>query len=84
MCRFWHIFFVNINATQGGNDMKISIYSRKEIEELIESDFPKNTAVISFYDPAGIRSDNMATVDYKGKAEMRFMILIYLYLRAMV
>ena len=49
MCRFWHIFFVIINATQGGNDMKISIYSRKEIEKLIESNFPKNTAVISFY-----------------------------------
>lgn len=70
MCRFWHIFFVIINATQGGNDMKISIYSRKEIEKLIENDFPKNTAVISFYDPAGIRSDNMAPVDYHVKAEI--------------
>lgn len=70
MCRFWHIFFVIINATQGDNDMKISIYSRKEIEKLIESDFPKNTAVISFYDPVGIHSDNMAPVDYRGKAEI--------------
>ena len=77
MCRFWHIFFVNINATQGGNDMKISIYSRKEIEELIESDFPKNPAVISFYDPAGIRSDNMVPVDYKGKAEILFQVAVY-------
>lgn len=50
--------------------MKISIYSRSEIEELIENDFPKNMAVISFYDPAGIRSDNMVPVDYKGKAEI--------------
>ena len=57
--------------------MKISIYSRKEIEKLIESNFPKNTAVISFYDPAGIRSDNMATVDYKGKAEMLFQVAVY-------
>lgn len=77
MCRFWHIFFVIINATQGGNDMKISIYSRKEIEKLIESNFPKNTAVISFYDPAGLRSDNEKPVDYKGKAEMLFRVAVY-------
>ncbi len=77
MCRFWHIFFVIINAMQGGNDMKISIYSRKEIENLIENDFPKNTAVISFYDPAGIRSDNEKPVDYKGKAEMLLQVAVY-------
>lgn len=77
MCRFWHIFFVIINATRGGNDMKISIYSRSEIEKLIENDFPKNTAVISFYDPDGIRSDNMMPVDYKGKAEMLFQVAVY-------
>lgn len=57
--------------------MKISIYSRKEIEKLIENDFSKNTAVISFYDPAGIRSDNMAPVDYHGKADMLFQVAIY-------
>lgn len=57
--------------------MKISIYSRKEIEKLIENDFLKNTAVISFYDPAGIRSDNMIPVDYKGKAEMLFQVAVY-------
>lgn len=57
--------------------MKISIYSRKEIEKLIESDFPQNTAVISFYDPVGIRSDNMMPVDYKGKAEMLFQVAVY-------
>lgn len=77
MCRFWHIFFVIINAMQGGSDMKISIYSRSEIEELIEGDFPEHTAVISFYDPAGIRSDNMVPVDYKGKAEMLFQVAVY-------
>ena len=31
--------------------MNVSIYSRKAIEELINHDFPSNTAVISFYDP---------------------------------
>ena len=77
MCRFWHIFFVIINSTQGGNDMKISIYSRKKIEKLIESNFPKNTAVVSFYDPAGLRSDNEEPVDYKNKAEMLFQVAVY-------
>lgn len=77
MCRFWHIFFVIINATQGGKVMKISIYSRKEIEKLIENDFPENTAVISFYDPAGIRSDNEQPVDYRGKTEMLFQVAVY-------
>lgn len=30
---------------------KVEIMSRKEMETLIESGFPENTAVISFYDP---------------------------------
>lgn len=62
---------------KGGNNMKISIYSRKEIEKLIESGFSKNTAVISFYDLAGIRSDNEKPVDYKDKAEMQFQVAVY-------
>lgn len=57
--------------------MKISIYSRNEIEKLINENFPENTAVISFYDPAGIRSDNKNPVDYKGKAEMLFQVAVY-------
>ncbi|MCM1285141.1 MAG: hypothetical protein NC213_08130 [Acetobacter sp.] len=57
--------------------MKISIYSRSEIENLIDEGFPSNTAVISFYDPAGIRSDNLNPVDYKGKAEMLFQVAVY-------
>lgn len=57
--------------------MKISIYSRKEIEKLIDGDFPKNTAVISFYDPAGIRSDNEMPVDYKGKADKLIQVGVY-------
>lgn len=77
MCRFWHIFFVIISLTQGGSDMKISIYSRSNIEKLIEGDFPEKTVVISFYDPVGIRSDNEQPVDYKGKAEMLFQVAVY-------
>lgn len=57
--------------------MKVSIYSREKIEKLIETDFPKNTAVISFYDPKGIRSDNLIPVDYKNKAEMLYQVAIY-------
>lgn len=57
--------------------MKVSIYSREEIEKLINSDFPKNTAVISFYDPEGIRSDNLTPVDYKNKAEMVYQVAVY-------
>lgn len=77
MCHFRHIFLIIINATQGGNYMKISIYSREEIEKLIDGDFPINTSVISFYDPAGIRSDNEMPVDYKDKAEMLFQVAVY-------
>ena len=57
--------------------MKISIYSRKEIEKMIDNDFPKNTAVISFYDPKGIRSDNLTPVDYRNKAEMVYQVAVY-------
>lgn len=57
--------------------MKISIYSRSEIEKLIDKGFPENTAVISFYNPAGIRSDNESPVDYKGKSEMLFQVAVY-------
>lgn len=57
--------------------MKVDIYSRKEIIDLINSDFPKNTAVISFYDPEGIRSDNGGAVDYKGMADMLMQVAVY-------
>lgn len=54
--------------------MKISIYSRKEIEEIIKSkEFPDNTAVISYYDPAIKRIDKDYThVDYDGVCENVF------------
>ena len=48
--------------------MKVSIYSREAIEGMIADDkFPRNTAVISFYDPAIKRIDKDYThVDYDG------------------
>lgn len=48
--------------------MNVTIYSREEIEIMIsEREFPDNTAVISFYDPAIKRIDkNYTHVDYSG------------------
>lgn len=50
------------------NFMHITVYSREEIEAIISNDeFPANTAVISFYDPAIKRIDKDYThVDYGG------------------
>ena len=48
--------------------MKISIYSRKSIEELLRGNFPQNAAVISFYDPPGkFRDEEYKPVDYSTK-----------------
>lgn len=58
--------------------MKVQIYSRKAIEELLQSNFPENTAVISFYDPPSKRTGKvLKPVDYKGKAERVFTIPIH-------
>lgn len=58
--------------------MKVQIYSRKAIEELLQGDFPKNTAGISFYDPPSKRTGEVfKPVDYKGKAERVFTVPIY-------
>ena len=58
--------------------MKVQIYSRKAVEELLAGDFPENTAVISFYDPPNIRTGEVsAPVDYKGKAKRVFAIPIH-------
>lgn len=54
--------------------MKVTIYSRDEIEEIISKGaFPDNTAVISFYDPAIKRLDKSYTyVDYSNICDMVF------------
>ncbi len=44
--------------------MNVKICSRKEIERLLNHDFPADTAVISFYD-----SDSAPRVDYQEKAD---------------
>jgi len=48
--------------------MNVTVFSRKEIEEIIErGEFPDNTAVISFYDPKIKRIDpDYAHVNYEG------------------
>ena len=58
--------------------MKVDIYSRKAVEELLKNDFPKNTAVISFYDPPNIRTGEISKpVDYKGKPERLFTVAVH-------
>lgn len=58
--------------------MKVSIYSRKAVEEILQSDFPKHTAVISFYDPPNIRTGEISKpVDYKGKPERFFIVAVH-------
>lgn len=58
--------------------MKVQIYSRKAVEELLAGNFPENAAVISFYDPPNIRTgETSAPVDYKGKAKRVFAIPIH-------
>ncbi|MBE6911028.1 MAG: hypothetical protein E7473_00710 [Ruminococcaceae bacterium] len=58
--------------------MKIEIYSRKAIEKLIESNFPPNTAVISFYDPPSRRTPkDYKPVDYQGKSERLFQVGVH-------
>ena len=58
--------------------MKVDIYSRKSVTELIESEFPQNTAVISFCDPATEKTRaERRPVDYKGKCERLFNVAIH-------
>ena len=54
--------------------MKISIFSRKEIQEIIKSGkFPENTVVISYYDPNAHKIDkDYAPVDYSGVCDNVF------------
>lgn len=53
--------------------MNVKIYSRKEMEKLLQNDFPENTAVISFYDPALKRCDkDYKHIDYSGKCSHVF------------
>lgn len=58
--------------------MKVDIYSRKAIEKLLQSDFPKNVAVISFYDPANQKTGKRdKPVDYSHKTNRIFPVAIH-------
>jgi hypothetical protein len=59
--------------------MEVDVYSREEIEKILEEDkFPQNTAVISFYDPAIKRIDaSYSPVDYRGVCDRVFHIEMY-------
>lgn len=70
--------YKNNIKTKESRIMKVQIYSRKAIEELLQSDFPENTAVISFYDPPNIRTGEVySSVDFGRKAERVFKIPIH-------
>lgn len=63
----WNIISYNIYKEQ---PMKIDIYSRNSIEHLFHKNFPRNTAVISFYDPDRYNNDKKyKLVDYSEKAD---------------
>lgn len=57
--------------------MEVSIYSRKAVEELLQTGFPEKTAVISFYDPPSQRRATLPPVDYSGKASRVFQIAVH-------
>lgn len=58
--------------------MRVSIYSRQNIEKLLLSDFPENVAVISFYDPEdSYRDKEYKPVDYSEKTDRIFQIAIH-------
>ncbi len=46
--------------------MKVDIYSRKAIKELMAKGFPPQTAVISFYTPRNKRDIEEARLNYEG------------------
>lgn len=56
--------------------MNLNIYSRRDIEKLLQCHFPDNTAVISFYNPPYAGIDTYGPVDYAGKAERIFQIAL--------
>lgn len=57
--------------------MEVNIYSRKAVEELLQTGFPKSTAVISFYDPPSRQRANLPPVDYSGKVSRVFQIAVH-------
>jgi hypothetical protein len=56
--------------------MKVDIYSRDAIEELIRTGFPKNTVVISFFSPKREGKAGKSRVDFCGACEDVFYVMI--------
>ena len=56
--------------------MKVEIYSREAIKELIKGEFPKNTAVISFCSPRKTRRAEEVRVYFGSVCDRVFNILI--------
>lgn len=60
---------------------KIEIMSREAMTELIESGFPKNTAVISFYDPKDgrglARLKEYKPINYNGICDCVFTVGVH-------
>ena len=57
--------------------MNVTVHSRKSIEILISNGiFPKNTAVISFYDPPEIAKSEYRPVDYSKVTDDVFCVAI--------
>ena len=60
---------------------KIRIISRKEADQLIESNFPNNTAVLSFFDPFDGRGlacrEKNQPVDYSGVCNRIFTVAVH-------
>ena len=54
--------------------MKVEIYSRKAIKELMDKGFPQNTAVISFYTPKNKRDYAENRIDYDGVCNKVFYV----------
>ena len=54
--------------------MKVEIYSKERAKELINSHFPKNTAVISFYFERKMKSAGFERLDYTGVCERVFYV----------
>ena len=54
--------------------MTVTICSRKEMELILQNSLPKNTAVISFYDPP---PKGLPPIDYSGKAGRVFQVALH-------
>ena len=56
--------------------MKVEIYSRDAIEELMRTVFPENTAIISFFSPKREGRVAKGRVDFSGVCEDVFYVMI--------